>query len=416
MASAQRWLQARAVVRRRALRTRTGALARIAVLLCLFCAGALRPAPASAQTTSTIPLATRVELRSKILGGERTIEVALPDGYEKEDAHYPVLYVLDGLQNLRHVAGSADVLTRTGQIPPLIIVGIETDNRMRDFTPSESADVPYSGGAPKFLRFVRSELIPYVDSHYRTHPFRVLEGHSLGGLFTGYTLVEHPDLFDAYIVMSPAFWWNHEEMTKKAKTVFAEPRTWNESVFFGIGGDDGQGMQNELGRFVDVLKGEKPKGLEWKHRVFPGEGHMSAPLLTNYYGMKFVFSDMGLPESFATHYDDATFRAHEAQIVKKYGKAARESEQTYVTLGLELMKEKNYEGAVTVLERNVEAYPVYPPNYAWLAQAYEGDGQLEKALATYREALKRSRAIHYGQEEEYESQIERLEGLISNDR
>ncbi|HUU35049.1 MAG TPA: alpha/beta hydrolase-fold protein [Vicinamibacterales bacterium] len=384
-----------------------------AVVLCVASSSATL---ASAQTHTAIPLATRIDLHSEILDEDRTIEVALPEGYEQGDDRYPVLYLLDGLQNLRHGAGSAEVLARTGQIPPVIIVGIESGNRMHDFTPSSVGDVPYSGGAGQFLRFIDSELIPYVEAHYRTHRYRVLEGHSLGGVFTAYSLMERPELFDAYIVMSPAFWWNNEEMTGKAKAFFARHRPLRAPLFFGIGAEDGDGMKRELDRFIDVLRQRSQDGLRWAHYVFEDEGHMSAPLLTTYHGLKFVFADMRLPKQLWSAYDDSQFRAHEARIVEKYGRAARQSGETYVTLGLKLMKDKDHQGAITVLERNADAYPAYPPNYAWLAEAYEANGQRAKALQSYRDALGRSHAMHYGQEEEYTAQIARLEGLLRNDR
>lgn len=109
---------------------------------------------------------------------------------------------------------------------------------------------------------------------------------------------------------------------------------------------------------------------------------MSAPLLTNYFGLKFVFADMQLPEQLWSAYDNAAFLAHETKIMDKYGKAAKQSGENYVTLALGLMKEKNYDEAITVFKRNVEAYPLYPPNHAWLADAYEQNQDYAKALET----------------------------------
>jgi tetratricopeptide (TPR) repeat protein len=209
--------------------------------------------------------------------------------------------------------------------------------------------------------------------------------------------------------MSPSFWWNGEESARRARTFLEEGHDFDASIFFGIGTEDGTGMQNELTRFVATLEEQPRAGLRWEHRVFEGEGHMSAPLLVNYYGLKFVFDEMRLPGQLSSSYDDAAFRAHEAGIVERFGSAAKQSGETYVTLGLKLMKEENHAGAITVLERNAEAYPIFPPNYAWLAQAYEGNGQPAKALESYREALRRSRAINYGEGQEYTSQIERLQ-------
>jgi tetratricopeptide (TPR) repeat protein len=207
-------------------------------------------------------------------------------------------------------------------------------------------------------------------------------------------------------------WWNKEELTAKAKTFFKTHTEFNSSFYLGIGGADGQGMRNELGRFVEVIDQNQPNGLRWEHRELEGEGHMSAPLLINYYGLKFVFAELQLPEQLRVNFDTEQFLAHEKKIVETYGEAAKQSEENYVTLGLGLMSDENYQGAITVFNRNIEAYPVYPRNYAWLADAYEHNLNYSKALGFYIQALEKSEEINFGQEENYAAQIERLKALI----
>ena len=67
-----------------------------------------------AQVQTPIPLASSFSMHSQVLNEDRTIVVALPAGYASSNASYPVLYLLDGEQNIWHVAGSVEVLTRTG--------------------------------------------------------------------------------------------------------------------------------------------------------------------------------------------------------------------------------------------------------------------------------------------------------------
>ena len=69
-----------------------------------------------------------------------------------------------------HVAGSVEVLSRTGQAPHMIIVGIQSLNRERDLTPSHVGDFKESGGGPRVLDFIAQELMPYIDRNYRTTP------------------------------------------------------------------------------------------------------------------------------------------------------------------------------------------------------------------------------------------------------
>ena len=222
-----------------------------------------------------LTIGSKVQLKSTILNEERPIIISLPTDYATSEAQYPVLYLTDGLQNIWHVMGTIEILARTGSIPAMIVVGIESTNRMRDFTFTVSENNPGSGGGKKFLDFIESELIPYIDSNYRTNSFRVLEGHSLGGLFTASCLIEEPDLFDGFIIMSPALWWNGEELTKKAKTFFNGHPNLGKALFFGIGIYESgaeNGMRKELKNFTDVISENQPQYLRFERKEMEKEG------------------------------------------------------------------------------------------------------------------------------------------------
>lgn len=102
------------------------------------------------QNPTELTIGTKYYIKSKILNEDRPVVIALPKDYATSGAHYPVLYLTDGLQNIWHVMGTTEVLARTGSIPPLIIVGIESTNRLRDFTFSISKNNPGSGGGKNF--------------------------------------------------------------------------------------------------------------------------------------------------------------------------------------------------------------------------------------------------------------------------
>ncbi len=284
-------------------------------------------------------LGTQYVLKSEHLQEDRPIIISLPQGYKNNDNNYPVLYLLDGLGNIKHQVGTVELLTESGIIPPMIIVAIESLDRSRDLTPSNAGHdvyggtgdtgIPQSGGAPKFLRFLDEELIPYVESYFRTHAYRILEGHSFGGLFSAYALMEKPEIFDAFIIQSPALWWNKEEMTEKARGFFKSNPNLDKTIYFGIGGGDGWGMRQELMRYVEVIKQNTPPKLHWMHEEVGNEGHDDARLLLNYYGLKFVFSDLKASNDLLEHYSDEAFLKSEQDLAEKYGKNARRSAGDY---------------------------------------------------------------------------------------
>jgi len=366
-------------------------------------------------------LGTRHVVRSDLLQEERPVIISLPASYESNASGYPVLYLLDGRQNIKHQIGTVELLTESGLVPPLIIVAIESLDRSRDLTPSNAgqnvyggtgqAGIPQSGGAPMFLDFLANELIPWVEANFRTHPFRILEGHSLGGLFSVYALMEKPELFDAVIVQSPALWWNNEEMTARAQNFFASNPGLEKSLYLGIGGGDGWGMRQELRRFVDVIEQHNPENLDWMHEEIGNEGHMDARLLLNYYGLKFVFSDLLDISNPATDFSEARFLASEQTLLTKYGETARRPVEGYLALYSQLVGEGNDRGAITVLTRASQAYPQYPMLLNNLAQLYEKTNQIEAAIGAYQRGVEVSKELKLGMEEGYQREIVRLKGF-----
>jgi len=363
-------------------------------------------------------LGTQYMLKSEVLQEDRPVIISLPLGYNVNEANYPVLYLIDGLDNIKHEVGTVELLTQSGILPPMIIVAIESLNRTRDLTPSNAgqnvfggtgnAGISQSGGAPKFLQFIENELIPFVELNFRTHPYRILEGHSLGGLFSAYVLMDKPELFDALIIQSPALWWNKEEMTKKAKEFFKSKTSLDKSVYFGIGGGDGWGMRQELIRYVEVVKENKPENFRWKHEEIGDEGHDDARILLNYYGLKFVFSDLKVSKELLNNYSKQNFLKGEKHIIDKYGKKARRPAGDYFDLLTKLLKDENTLEAITVLKRASEAYPKYAMLLNKLAQLYEQTNQIDKAIEAYKSGIKVSKKLKLGNEEGYQKEIDRL--------
>jgi len=373
---------------------------------------------ALSKDNQLLGLGTQYILKSRILEEERPIIVSLPLGYENNDANYPVLYLLDGLGNIKHVIGTVELLTDSGIIPPMIIVGIESIDRSRDLTPSNAGQgvyngvgetgIPQSGGASKFLQFFEEELIHFVESNLRTHPYRLLEGHSFGGLFSSYALMEKPDIFDAFIIQAPALWWNKEEMIEKAKTFFKSKSELDKAIYFGIGGGDGWGMRQELKRYVQVIEENPPTNLRWKHEEVGDEDHDTSRLLLNYYGLKYVFSDLKASEELLNNYNDESFLKGELELINKYGQQAKRPISNYVDIALKLLKEENDLGAIVVFKRAVEAYPKYIGLMTNLAKLYEKTKQIKKAINTYKMAIQLSKKLKLGQEEDFKNEIKKL--------
>ena len=149
--------------------------------------------PISAQSTNRqIGLGEARSFRSAILNEDREVQIALPDSYGRSSISYPVLFLLDGSSHLLHASATARFLASArNRIPEMIVVAIPNTNRNRDMTPGP--------GATTFQRVLAEELIPWVERNFRAAPERILFGHSLSASFSVHTLLNRPELFDAYV-------------------------------------------------------------------------------------------------------------------------------------------------------------------------------------------------------------------------
>jgi len=195
-------------------------------------------------------------------------------------------------------AEMSTLLPVRNEMPELILVGIaygaypgqEGNNRTRDFTPTNVPEYPYSGGAEKFLRFIRDELIPVIDTKYRTNPTdRTLSGASLGGLFSLYVLFEHPGIFNRYKISSPSLWWD-DGTTFDLEKKYAENHTdLPARVFLSVG--DVEGTVDSWKKMVQVLEERNYSNLKLTSMIFEDAPHLTACFLAGIRGVKALFSD-----------------------------------------------------------------------------------------------------------------------------
>jgi len=143
-----------------------------------------------------------LHIESQALAEQRTVRVALPNGYGDARVSYPLLVVLDAYPLFDFAPTIARYLARSGAAPPMVVAAIDNTHRQRDMTPPgmRIAGVPEPGGEA-FLDFIENDLIPILESEFRVTDLRVLVGHSHGGSIGAYALATRPGLFDAALAM-----------------------------------------------------------------------------------------------------------------------------------------------------------------------------------------------------------------------
>ncbi len=180
----------------------------LAAVILLTLSGCSKPADNSIVSQSPLEFLPGIagdyfKLDSEIIGRPFHIFVRLPEGYEESEDSYPVVYVLDGDSLFPVLAPNHLFLNLDKQLPEAIIVGIaygsfnpEINRRGFDFSEPAKDAKPGQGGAPDFLRFLETELIPATERRYRALPERrVLFGQNRGGHMVLYSAFTKPDLF-----------------------------------------------------------------------------------------------------------------------------------------------------------------------------------------------------------------------------
>lgn len=332
---------------------------------------------------------------SDALGEARRIFIYTPPHYERSARRYPVLYLLDAEAHFHHATGIVQFLASGNElIPEMIVVGIANTNRPRDLAPpssdpSERQRLPDAGGADAFLAFLADELIPWTDERYRTEPFRILVGHSLGGLFGVHALLSRPQSFQAHIVVSAALQWSRRATLERAKRELG--KITGAHYLFMSWGDNEPRMRDATLELVRWLERNPSPALQWGYRYYKGDDHNSTPHRTLYDGLEMIFAGWRLPrevDDVELEYDLGAIEAHYAALSRKYGFTAQPSWYGMDAAAQTLLKRNESAAALDLLRRNAQDYS-YDHRASWsLGSALEALGRFEEALASYRESLR----------------------------
>lgn len=234
-------------------------------------------------------------LASAQTGRDYLIQVALPRG-PRPDAGFPVLYLLDGNLRFPLTVAARETLFHGGagsEPSPWMIVAIgypgaerlDAAARAEDFTPpaedlSDTGDPGGNaqGGAGRFLAFLEERLKPEIAARFPVDESRqALFGHSYGGLFTLYAMLERPGAFSDYIAISPSLWWNGRYLFEALDGVVREADALDgRRLLIGAGGREQsprpgeEGTERAARRLANAMIDNAREAAERLERDAPG--------------------------------------------------------------------------------------------------------------------------------------------------
>ncbi|MBU0475497.1 MAG: hypothetical protein KKF62_15215 [Bacteroidetes bacterium] len=360
----------------------------------------------NAQTTDkNIELGKIITLNSKVLNEDRDIFVYLPVGYKQSQEKYPVIYILDGRGNFTFAMAISNFLSRIQRMPRSIVVGIPNTDRTRDFTPTHVQESKTSGGADKFLDFMKEELIPYIDNNYRTESYRTLFGHSLCGMFAIYTLFEKPEMFNSFIAVSPYLQYDNQYVVNRVDSIITEQKNLNKCLYITIG-DEPEYMES-ITRLEEILS-SGTESLYWKTSKREGENHASIPLKSFYDGLEFIYSGWQLSNEIIEKGLEAV-KKHYSNLSDKYGFEVKPTEVVINALGYQYLGKGENEKALWFFKYNIKLYPNSANVYDSCGEAMEKSGMKDLALENYKMAVKLGSLNNDGNLNIFKQNLERVE-------
>jgi len=328
-------------------------------------------------------------IHSKILNEERLLLIHLPRGYEDTELDYPVLYYLYG-HDINNYFAEAVIVTEkygsTGEIPPVIVVGVGNTNRYRDNLPLQNDGS--MGGADNFIRFFSEELLPYINSNYRTKDFRIVVGPQAGAVFGLYTLLQKPELFNAYIVnnafmAAPVI---SNLLMNKTETFFSRTPSLNRFFYMKCDSDEQEEKLEYARKFEKFMESNKPDKFRFTMNIEEPSGYFIKPTAIKK-GLKTLFEEYKLPEQVTIETVNDLIKYYKDQS-EKYGFDIDVPDLMLTFEGDKLTDRRKINEAIELFEYQMRLYS-YSLNARWrLGEIYRNSGNFEKALYYYNEFLK----------------------------
>ena len=374
------------------------------LLIFSFCAKAQENNPFTTGFEKSFP--------SKILGELRKVWVHIPTsngGNENTSKGlYPVIYLLDGDGNFNDIVSMTEFMSNAGLCPPMIVVGILHPARMTDLTFGTDKETPgIVGNGENFMRYMEKELMPYIESNYPTAPYKIFIGHSVGGLTVVNTLIHHPDLFNAYVSLDGALWWNDQQIVKEAKTILQGKNYQGKSLFMALANRLEKGMDTltvqkdttegtELIRsnlaFIKAVFKNKTNQLRFQHKYYENDDHGSVRLIGEYDAIRFIFDYYKL-KIYNSQLEDPNFKldslfiTHYNTVSEQMGYVVKPGESQVNGLAYYVLRQKQFNKSEALFKLNIANYPETANCYDGLGDFYLATGDKSKAIASFTKTL-----------------------------
>jgi predicted alpha/beta superfamily hydrolase len=330
-------------------------------------------------------------LESSKLGKTRELKIQLPRSYNYDKNNtYPLFIVLDGDYLFEAVSGNVDYYSYWEDMPEAIVVGVnQFDSRFDDTMYSEQNSLPVETGAA-FFEFIGAELIPFIETTYRTGKFKVAIGHGETANFINYYLLKEKPIFQAYIAMSPELapkmiQYLPERLSKiPTKTFYYLATTQNDSESI-----------KKMAEALDTdVKAIDNKNLLYKYDVFEKPMHYSVPTHALPNALENIF--LAFQPISKKEYQETILKLETSPVVYLqekyqaikdfYGIEKQILVNDFKAISAAIEKTRKFEYYEDLSKIAQKQYPKTLLGSYYAARFYEETGDPKKAMKTYQSA------------------------------
>lgn len=236
----------------------------------------------------------RAQLESKYTKETYKIDVQIPFGYHSNNNSYPVLYTLDGNVTFGMVSDITKLLYFEKPHSAVIVVGVGyktykdwISKREHDLMPTTKS----IEGVDLFLKFIKDELIPFVNTNFRTNKKEnIIYGHSSAAIFGFYSMFKNPTIFKNYILTSPSVDEDDGYTVQMEKDFYVKSKELNIALYSAMGKSEKATLINSYESFVQQLKSRNYKQLYYQTDILDGT-HMSIMAPAFVKGFEYIFKE-----------------------------------------------------------------------------------------------------------------------------
>jgi len=351
------------------------------------------------------------DIDSKYIDETRTIAVSSPKQYKNSTKTYPIILILDDGLLFNTVNGIVNQLSNTSRMPETIVVSLSTGDKHRNyFAPNlynnhRDRKYNYGNNQEEFVRFLQLELLPTIEKKYRTNNFKMIVGFSPSSAIAVYTLLNKPDLFQAYVCFAAGNiigdgYNKGERLIEELEKLYAKNKMRQNHLYVVSGSKDADGqpyISTNIKEFNQKLSKYNSQTTHTRAEIIEGEGHTDVILPGLIAAFDFIFpKEKWLVDYLTLIEEKGSARENISSFYKKlsneygfeiYPNVDRiYSMSCLKNIGRRLLGTKKIEEAIGLYQYWVELYPrSHLPHY-YLGLSYKENKENNKAIASFKKA------------------------------